>query len=231
MSRSPTPHIHTQVPARPPALSPSPLPARQVPAQNRPYHRLVVRQKPQVLTDGLPTPLDWHKAGRPLPAAAWHAELASLPAHAVVLDCRNGYESALGSFAQAEPLGTDIFSESWDTLRTRLASTPRDAPIYTFCTGGIRCVKVNAWLEAEMGFSNTARLHDGIHGYMRFVEAEAARYARSPADLSHWRGANFVFYQGSPRMLGDDAEEAAGGQPPGEAEAGGDGAGEKDGSR
>jgi predicted sulfurtransferase len=177
-----------------------------------------------VLTDGLPAPLDWRNAGRDLPAAAWHAELASLPTDAVVLDCRNDFESALGSFAQAEPLGTQAFSQSWDALRSRLASTPRDAPIYTFCTGGIRCVKVNAWLEAEMGFNNTARLRDGIHGYMRFVEAEAERQARSPAELSHWRGANFVFYKGSPRVLGDNNLEAAEGQRgPGAAEAAGAG--------
>ena len=59
----------------------------------------------------------------------------------------------------------------------------------TFCTGGIRCVKTNAFLEQELGFSNTYRLRDGIHGYLRH-----ARDAL-PQDASKWRGENFVFYE------------------------------------
>jgi len=100
-----------------------------------------------------------------------------------------------------------VFSESWDVLRKRLENTPKDVPIYTFCTGGIRCVKVNAWLEKELGFTDTARLGFGIHGYMRYVEEEAARSGVNEKELSHWRGANFIFYQGTPRELPEGGEE------------------------
>jgi len=179
----------------------------QVDARERPYQRLIVREKDQILTDGLYTPLDWSKAGSELSPAEWHSALSSLPDNALVLDCRNDYESKLGSFRQAEPLGTASFSGSWDALRQRLADTPKNTPIYTFCTGGIRCVKVNAWLEAELGFKNTARLQDGIHGYMRYVEEEAERIGASPVELSYWQGANFIFYQGPPRELTGEEEE------------------------
>ena len=57
-------------------------------------------------------------------------------------DCRNDYESDLGTFQGAVPLGTKVFSESWDQLHSALKNVPKDTPIYTFCTGGIRCVKV-----------------------------------------------------------------------------------------
>ena len=106
----------------------------------------------------------------------------------LLLDCRNGYESDAGTFEGAEPLNTDIFSESWDVLRKRLDGVPRETPIMTFCTGGIRCVKTNAFLEQELGFSNTYRLRDGIHGYLRHVND-------SPGLASKWQGENFVFYE------------------------------------
>ena len=71
-------------------------------------------------------------------------------------------------------------------LRGRLDGVPSDTPIMTYCTGGIRCVKVNAFLEQSLGFSNTMRLQDGINGYLRFLREEQA-------DDSAWRGQNFVF--------------------------------------
>ena len=73
-----------------------------------------------------------------------------------------------------------------DTVRGRLDGVPADTPIMTYCTGGIRCVKVNAFLEQSLGFSNTMRLQDGINGYLRFLREEEA-------DDSVWRGQNFVF--------------------------------------
>jgi predicted sulfurtransferase len=56
----------------------------------------------------------------------------------------------------------------------------------TFCTGGIRCVKVNAFLQQELGFTQTMRLQDGIHGYLRYLD-------QHPGQQSYWEGDNFVF--------------------------------------
>ena len=177
----------------------------------RPYRKLIVVEKGQILTDGLEETtrrLDWQRAGTELEPADWHAMLlqraeatASVEEEAVaplLLDCRNDYESDVGSFEGAEPLRTRVFSESWDVLRARLKDVPRDQPIMTFCTGGIRCVKTNAFLEQELGFTQTYRLRDGIHGYNRFVlDADAA---------SKWQGENFVFYERSEED-GDSADE------------------------
>ena len=62
----------------------------------------------------------------------------------MLLDCRNSYESDVGSFVGALPLETKAFSDSWAKLEDMLVGTPKDTPILTFCTGGIRCVKTNA---------------------------------------------------------------------------------------
>merc|ERR1712167_470959 len=90
------------------------------------------------------------------------------------------------------------FSESWDALKSKLKGVPKDQPIMTFCTGGIRCVKTNAYLEQELGFTNTFRLKDGIHGYLRHARNDLKK------DESKWRGENFVFYESDRSDLGDE---------------------------
>ena len=57
-------------------------------------------------------------------------------------DCRNAYESDVGAFENAVPVNTTYFSETWDKLHTMLDGVDKDAPVLTYCTGGIRCVKV-----------------------------------------------------------------------------------------
>lgn len=56
------------------------------------------------------------------------------------------YESNVGTFEKAVPLGTSFFRESWGELERLVGDADRDAPIMTYCTGGIRCVKVSRGL-------------------------------------------------------------------------------------
>ena len=158
-------------------------------ADGLPFLKLSVKARPQVLTDGLDAPLDWSRAGRSVPPSEWD-EAISTPG-ALLLDCRNDFESDAGRFAGAEPLGTRTFSGSWAALRARLQGVPKDTPILTYCTGGIRCVKVNAFLEQSLGYINTAKLKDGVVGYH-------AHLRERPDATSSWRGANFVFDRRAP---------------------------------
>ena len=52
------------------------------------------------------------------------------------------YESEVGTFENAVPLDTSFFRESWGELERLVGNADRNAPIMTYCTGGIRCVKV-----------------------------------------------------------------------------------------
>ena len=61
---------------------------------------------------------------------------------AFYIDCRNNYESDVGLFEGAIPLNTTYFRETWDKLHEVLQGVDKDAKILTYCTGGIRCVKV-----------------------------------------------------------------------------------------
>jgi predicted sulfurtransferase len=116
-----------------------------------PFRNLHIRVRTQVVADGLDKSLNWQSAGYDMPPLEWHEQLkrareaknetsrdddSEMP---VLLDCRNNYETDVGIFEGAEPLGTDSFRDSWDVLKNRLADTPKDAPIMTYCTGGIRC--------------------------------------------------------------------------------------------
>jgi hypothetical protein len=108
-----------------------------VPINNKPappFRNLHVRVRSQVVADGLDKSFDWQSAGYDMPPLEWHEKIKE--SKSIVLDCRNNYETDVGIFEGAEPLGTDNFRESWDVLRDRLVDTPKDAPIMTYCTGG-----------------------------------------------------------------------------------------------
>lgn len=105
---------------------------------NPAFKNLHVRVRSQIVADGFETPLDWQSAGYDMPPLEWHQKIKeskrasetgqsnSLP---IVLDCRNDYETQVGKFDLAEPLGTTNFRDSWEVLKDRLKDTPKDAPI------------------------------------------------------------------------------------------------------
>ncbi len=122
--------------------------------------RLHVRAREQILADGFADTiaLDWTKAGQEMHPLEWHRQLTSATdpgdestgsSRPVVLDCRNSYESEVGLFEGAVPLNTTFFRESWPVLEQVLKDTPKDVPILTYCTGGIRCVKVSRSIVCE----------------------------------------------------------------------------------
>ena len=179
-----------------------------------PFKRFRVVSRPQILTDGLSEHIgggdnvnwDWCDAGVELEAMDWHAELSATEGQShVLLDCRNAYETDLGAFKGATPLGTAQFSESWDAIDRAVAQLPsKDEPVFAYCTGGIRCVKVGAYLKQRHGLSNVRRLRHGIIGYERWVETEcagekASKDAAAKAGTAEtgnlFKGTNFIFDQ------------------------------------
>lgn len=162
-----------------------------------PFRNLHIRVRGQVVADGLERPLNWQDAGYDMDPMEWHAKLKEardkraagqddeLP---LLFDCRNEYETDVGRFEGAEPLNTESFRDSWDVFKERLKDTPKDAPIMTYCTGGIRCVKVGAYLTQEMGFTNVSRLAGGIIAYDRTLNEKG-----DDDEEPLFKGTNFVF--------------------------------------
>lgn len=177
-----------------------------------PFKKLLIKRKKEVLTDNIVDSLDWNDAGPELSPEEWHEEID--PAKAPLLlgessylslnsclfvlnpqiDCRNQYESDLGSFEGAIPLNTSKFSDSWPALDQLLVDVPSDRRILTYCTGGIRCVKVNAYLKQKLGFQNIGRLEQGIIAYERWLaEQQEQEDSEDVAIESRFNGKNFLF--------------------------------------
>ncbi|KAL3934628.1 MAG: hypothetical protein SGBAC_009700 [Bacillariaceae sp.] len=161
------------------------------------FNRLIVRTRDYVLRDGIDdhaevggTTLDWNNAGPELEANEWHEAVMdtnSSSSKAALLDCRNFYESDEGTFRGATPLATNIFQDSWSQLDGMTKDLSKDEPVYIFCTGGIRCVKVGAYLKQRLGFDNVKRLKNGIIGYQKWADEKISD------ETSAWEGENFLF--------------------------------------
>lgn len=148
-------------------------------ADGHPFKRLKVKAKPEIVTFGVPEVKPARRTGVPLAGRDWNALLAD--PEVVVIDTRNDYEVAVGTFPGAVDPGTAAFSAFPAYVRQNL-----DPKVHTkiamFCTGGIRCEKASAYLLAQ-GFPEVYQLDGGILKYLETV----------PAAESLWRGECFVF--------------------------------------
>lgn len=111
-------------------------------------------------------------------ASAWNRLLND--EEVLVLDVRNHYESRIGRFTNAQTLNTQTFAEIPEQLLNDL-NVDKEKTIATYCTGGIRCEKVNQILTAN-GFRNVLQLDRGILGYFDATE-----------NFTQWQGECFVF--------------------------------------
>lgn len=169
--------------------------------QEFPFKKLLVKKKNYILTDNHNIPLDLENYGREASADEWHF-LVSNNKDAVLIDCRNDYESDIGNFTGAIPLNTKIFSDSWEALDKVLDGVPADKPILTYCTGGIRCRKTNAYIKQKKGFANVVSLKHGIIGYNRWLNE------KKPAGevQSVWVGENYIFDRSKLNNKGNETQ-------------------------
>ena len=147
-----------------------------------PFHRLKVKVKREIVTMGVAVdPLA--DAGTYVAPADWNALIAD--PETLVIDTRNDYEVAVGTFAGAVDPGTASFADfpAWFRAhREELLAGKRRVAM--FCTGGIRCEKSTAFLKGE-GVEAVHHLDGGILRYLEEV----------PAADSLWDGECFVFDQ------------------------------------
>ena len=147
------------------------------PVEAVPFLRLKVRVRPEIITFDPQLDPGVDRTGKALDPHAWHALLES--DRIQLVDTRNDYEVAIGSFRDAADPDIASFTEfgPW-----ALEHLDREKPVAMFCTGGVRCEKASAWLLAR-GFEQVYHLRGGILSYLR---------ERQGGD-SLWRGECFVF--------------------------------------
>ncbi|MEI5686720.1 oxygen-dependent tRNA uridine(34) hydroxylase TrhO [Sphingomonas kyungheensis] len=156
------------------------LDVKEARAETMPFHRTKVRLKREIVTMGVEH-VDPLAAGHYVEPADWNALIAD-PA-TVVIDTRNDYEVAVGSFAGAIDPQTHSFRDfpAWFRAhRDELLAGGKQVAM--FCTGGIRCEKATAFLKAE-GVADVFHLKGGILRYLEEI----------PAAQSAWQGECFVF--------------------------------------
>jgi UPF0176 protein len=148
-------------------------------ALEMPFHRMKVRLKREIVTMGVENLDPVRDAGTYVEAADWNALIAD--PETVVIDTRNEYEVALGTFQRAIDPQTDSFREfpAWVDARSE---DLRGRKVAMFCTGGIRCEKATAYVRS-LGVEDVFHLKGGILKYLEEV----------PDTDSLWEGECFVF--------------------------------------
>ena len=148
-------------------------------AAQMPFRRLKVRLKKEIVTLGHPDGDPTKQVGAYVAASEWNA-LLKTPG-LVLLDTRNRFEVAMGTFEGAVDPGLDRFSAFRDYVEREL-DPAKHRKVALFCTGGIRCEKASAYMLAR-GFREVFHLKGGILKYLEEI----------PPERSLWRGACFVF--------------------------------------
>jgi UPF0176 protein len=169
-------------------------------ASEMPFQRLKVRLKKEIVTLGDTTADPTLQVGTYVEPSEWN-ELIAAP-DTLVIDTRNAFEVAMGTFEGAIDPGIKSFGQFKEFAAEKL-DPARHKKIAMFCTGGIRCEKASAYLLAQ-GFNEVYHLKGGILRYLAGV----------PEQQSRWRGECFVFDERvalghglRPRQTNDGAHE------------------------
>lgn len=144
-----------------------------------PFHRMKVKLKKEIVTMGVEDIDPSVCVGQYATPAQWNA-LIDDP-DCLVIDTRNDYEVAIGTFRGAINPETENFRDLPSWIDTHLQPT-HHKKVAMFCTGGIRCEKSTNFLLGE-GVEEVYHLKGGILKYLEEV----------PQEESTWHGECFVF--------------------------------------
>lgn len=144
-----------------------------------PFHKVVVKIKPEVIAmgiDGIEVSLGEGTHLEPEEFKQW---LDHNPEEVVVLDTRNHYEYNLGTFDNAIDPKIKTFKQ-FPAFVDSLPEEYKEKKVVIFCTGGIRCEKAAPMMK-QKGFNNIYQIHGGILNYLEKCGGE------------HWHGDCFIF--------------------------------------
>lgn len=148
-------------------------------AKEAPFGRMKVRLKKEIVTMGQPDVDPKARTGHYVEPEDWNGLIRS--DDVVVIDTRNDYEVAIGTFEGAVDPETASFRDFpawWEDNKDRF----HNKRVAMFCTGGIRCEKSTNYLLGQ-GVEDVYHLKGGILRYLEEV----------PQEDSSWQGECFVF--------------------------------------
>lgn len=100
----------------------------------------------------------------------------------IVIDTRNSFEIAFGTFKNAIDPKTQSFSQLPEWFEKNVNMQDKNQKIAMFCTGGIRCEKSTAYVRS-LGFENVYHLKGGIIKYFEDTQHRE----------NMWEGNLFIF--------------------------------------
>lgn len=155
------------------------FPHKESRADTRPFQRMKVRLKKEIVTMGVEDIDPNEVVGTYVDADQWNALITD--PDVIVVDTRNDYEVGIGTFEGAVNPDIRTFREfpRWAGDNGLLEGRKKVA---MFCTGGIRCEKATAYLR-QQGVGEVYHLSGGILKYLETI----------PEDESLWDGECFVF--------------------------------------
>ncbi len=145
----------------------------------QPFNRTKVKLKKEIVTMGVEDIDPNHIVGTYVKPKDWNALITD--PDVLLVDTRNDYEVAIGTFKGALNPNTETFREFPGYVKENLDAT-KHKKVAMFCTGGIRCEKSTAYLK-QQGFDEVYHLEGGILKYLEEV----------PEEQTQWEGECFVF--------------------------------------
>lgn len=147
--------------------------------EESPFKRTKVKLKKEIVTMGVENIDPNRVVGTYVEPKDWN-NLINDP-EVLLVDTRNDYEVAVGTFNNAINPVTETFREFPDFVKNNL-DPKKHKKVAMYCTGGIRCEKSTAYLK-QQGFDEVYHLKGGILKYLEEV----------PKEESTWQGECFVF--------------------------------------
>lgn len=144
-----------------------------------PFNKLKVKIKEEVIKFNMPR-TKANEVGTHLSPSQWEDVITK--DNIMLIDTRNDYEIAFGTFKSAINPNIRNFTDLASWIDQHLNEVDKDKPIAMFCTGGIRCEKSTAYVK-QKGFKKVYHLKGGILNYLKET--------KNQKEL--WQGKCFVF--------------------------------------
>lgn len=145
------------------------------------FPRLRIVIKDQIVNFGIdPQKIRAQDGGIHISPQDAHALMAEKNDNVVILDCRNGYETKIGTFVGSIEPKTQKFRDFPEYVDTHL-DLFKDKEVVMACTGGVRCERASAYLKSKGITKKVYQISGGIH-----------RYCEQFPD-GFFRGKNYVF--------------------------------------
>ncbi len=131
-------------------------------SDRQPFTKLSIKVKDEIVM--LKSPRSLGEKGAYLSPEQFHEKMLAAHPQMVVIDVRNNYESAVGSFEGAVHANISHFREFPSYIDKQISSL-KDKEVLLYCTGGIRCEKASAYMKA-CGVEQVYQLKGGICRYL-----------------------------------------------------------------